>query len=468
MADNSPDFDKITRTRYDIACILYVGSTGKEIVDLSKGSGIKYFSKIDNPYAFYTNDSDNKTLVFPVLKLNICVQNDIWLTINENKNDLIIRFALEAIDEAVDSNDNGKYITKSENILFDLRFEAIFTSPETNSIKTKTTEGTEDSDSASPNDPRMADKYQETVLLLSCISHRNRFKLPINKNIGLKGSSTATVASAIALACALTIHETNQIIFQMPDNVTTYNQVIMPPYNLKDMCYHLQTVYGVYKTGLLIYQDLRYLYIIPRISTKYSVPSTEYNAVDIYIYGNLTLSSPSGTLGYYKDTDKKRYVVTTSSQYQYIDGFEYIKENIGNKFTVFNPSKGDSSITYKNETWGSADFVDEYESSLKSANKGSDDKIRIFENGVSNEYLMTQKVAEVNSSTHFLQLIINNVNLSVFTFNKTYTMYFMDDTSIDTKYGGKYRLMLASQSGTAEQAEYLNPSAQLLFAKIEE
>jgi hypothetical protein len=433
MADG-PDITKLCEANYSYAIKLYVGSSGETILESTK-SILKILTKTDEPL------SNNN--VFPNLQLSLVIENDIHILIVKNKKDLVISLSMSVLQMHIDPADGARTI-ESDTGLFDLKFQAIVLEAESTQTSSEDNPSIKDTDDngktsiSADNVPRT----QTIKFKLSCTEHRNRFKKALNFNMSEEGASP-TVTSVMALAYGISsiITESSSVILQTPDIDTPYLQITCPIFNLKDFCYHMQNVYGVYNKGIIVYQDLKYFYVIPAYSDSYAIAEDEFDTVHIYIYGIDQAPSANAT-GYYKDDDLSRYVVITAgrSSYAIVQNGEMIKETQGNKFKTNTFDLGEASVTYEGESWAGADAYTEVDSGIVGSSTESDDKTRYFYNDLNNDAILESHIFNLSSQTLVVQILLRGVDVSILTFNRSYKLIFKDDIILDGRYGGWYRL----------------------------
>jgi hypothetical protein len=460
MAGDNPDITKLCEANYAYTIKLYVGSSGDMILE-SQNSVLKSLVKTDEPL------SNNN--VFPNLQLTLVIENDIHVLIVKHKKDLVISLSMSVLQMHIDPSTGTRSI-ESDTGLFDLKFQAIILEAESTQISSEDNEAVS-SNSDDTKSSISADNIPRTQTIkfkLSCTEHRNRFKKAINFNMSEEGASPS-VTSGMAMAYGLSsvITTAKSVIFQNPDIETPYLQITSPILNLKDFCYHMQTVYELYAKGIIVYQDLKYFYVIPAYSDAYAIAENEFDTVHIYIYG-INQASTANAVGYYADADSSRYVIVTTGRntYTIIQNGEFLKETQGNKFKVHTADLGDASISYEGDAWSGADAYTELDSGIEGSCADSNDKVRYFYNDLNNKAIIDAHVFHMASQALVIQILLRNIDMSILTFNRSYKLVFKDDLTIDERYGGMYRLYTVSQFIYANNAEPLTSMANITLLKI--
>lgn len=456
---NHPDEEKLIKSMYKTTLMIYKKSTSETLYDFSDEPRVRYFLQSDDPH----------TTVMPVLKLGVMLNQDERITIQDNRDDLTFNLKIKRIERQWD-DELDEYKDVSEIAMLDLEFQAFISKSDDVGLKTeeKSTVEEDEDENLTSSDMKGPSSMTIVKFILSCIEHRNRFKIPINFNATDASKTDVPVINALALGISKCVTGEKTVVLQTPENDKTYNQIIVPPYNLKDFCNHLQTVYGVYKSGLIIYQDLKYLYVIPELSDNYSVPEDEHNKVFIYIYDQNVATADESKVGSYDDTDGDRYVMMQPANYKFVNMGEFEKETTGNIFDVTSDSSIDASVTYEGDSFGGASPLVETDSGLKGTNTVSKDRTRYFNDELDNDFAMSSLVEGLKLKQVQCNMQFRDVDIDIFKFNRIYHIIFNDDSIIDGKYGGDFKLISAKKS--LVQGDGRNPMTSLVncvFAKIQ-
>lgn len=452
------DVTKLYRARYGYQIKVYSESDGKTILVGKDVARIIKIQKEDNPIF-----KDN---VFPALSIFVIADVDEQkkMQLSRDKNDLAVQLYLSVIYEQFDGA--GATTNVGEKILWEKKFQAVLSAPDNTKL------GIEDNPSVIENDTGkksaastdMMPKYGTVELVLSNVEHRNRFKKILNFNLSSASpGKIATVAGAIAYALGKLALPQKSVVFQQPDRLESFEQIITPPWNFKDFCKHIQTVYGVYKSGLIVYQDINHMYILPYIADNYAVVDNDYNSIHIYQFDHDTAGNPQMT-GMYVDKEKSRYVISQPRSYAFVNTEEFLKETAGNKFKIHSPESGLNTLsrTLTDYTW--EDSWKEYVSNLV-GNKNVEDKTRYLHNELSNEYLNTAFLHLLSIGKELLSISLKDIDFSVCTFNKTYTIHFEDNPISEEKYGGDYQVLLIYSTIVGNQNEPLTAKVNLMLAR---
>jgi hypothetical protein len=447
-----PDEKKMCRARYSYEIHMYAGSSGETIF---QGSQTRIISlvKDDSPIS---NDT-----VLPFLQIEVNVERDEEVKMQKHLDDICMRLSL-TVEDQKHNPDNDKFETISDRVMFDEVFQVSVKTPlnpEVSSEENPALQNSEDS----PMDPNMLQRFRSVKFLASIITHRNRTKPFLNFNL-----DNATVADALTYGLQQCVNDRGTVILQPPEADDTYTQITCPPWTLKDFINHMQTSYNLYKTGVIVYQDFKYLYVIPKWSEDYAVPEDEYNRVHMYFMDATVKNKPGGT-GYYKDEESGRYVVVSGKTYKHIENQELLREVLGNKFRIYDYDKEQKSVSYEGESWGGIDapLAEIREVNIVSTNKDSADRQKIYGNMPNSPLNEEALIRNIYNQSIVCAVDVENIDFSFMTFNRTYEFYFLDDVETDKRYGGLYQLISARLVLSQNQTEPLGMKGSLMFAYAE-
>lgn len=452
-------FDIIVRVVNEKDNRVYFESTKENQV------AVRSFVKFDSPQL--------GNMLFPDLTLSFIATKQQKLLIHRNKNDLIfyVEINIREYSNSEANEGNTGSIEVGTKPWFKGAFQGIivnkdpvdFMNEETDWYKPDETSDSaeEDSDAIETDAPSFEDRNEMIHVKLSNIAHRNRFKKMINFNM-----INATPIEALAYGIQTAVNGNNQVILQQPENEKQYVQITSPVWSLKDFVYHMQTVYGLYKSGVIIYQDVDMLYIIPKVSTNYAVKANDYNQVHIHFI-DLTDGITSNVNSYEKDTKSGRYIITTTDKFKLVNNSEYNKEVFGNKFSTFDKTSGDNSVylTSSGELGGQSPLRN-YDAKIKGTTAYADDKRKFFHNELNNSYLISEKIIETRLLTKMCTFTVTFCDPSIFTYNKIYKLIFDTNDKYENQHGGYYKLINITTIISAENSRDSLATCRVLMAKI--
>ena len=161
-------------------------------------------------------------------------------------------------------------------------------------------------------------------------------------------------------------------------------------------------------------------------------------------------------------------VVMQPAQYNFINMDEFEKETIGNKFRILTDEGVDKSVTYEGDTFGGKSPLTEMKTELTGSNSTADDRVRHFNNEMNNEMVSSAAVFQTKLGMIQCSMQLRDVNIDIFKYNRLYHIIFNDDSIIDAKYGGTFKLINATK--TLSQGQVKNPMTSYVncvFAKVD-
>ena len=455
---NHPDKKKLIKSNYVSTLLIHRKSTSEVLFNFEDDPRIRYFIQTD----------DHNSSVMPIIKLGILFNVDERIIIQENRDDLTFNIKFKRIERRWDEAKN-EYEIETEVAVMDLEFQAWMIKSDDLNLKTEDRQSIVEGSNGMKNTPEMKGPTTMTIIdfIISCINFRNRFKIPINFNMSGPSKSEVPVINALAYGISLCVKEPKSVIMQTPDSDKTFNQIICPPYNLKDFCKHLQLNYGLYKTGLIVFQDLKYLHVIPEMSDDYAVAEDEYNSVYIYVYDKQISTNSEELVGSYKDDEGKRYVVMQPAHYNILNMDEFEKETVGNKFRILTEDGVNKSVTYEGDSFGGESPLTDFETELVGGNSLAEDRVRYFHSETNNDMIVSAMTFKIKLGIFQCNTQFRDVDIDIFKYNRVYTIIFNDDSIIDAKYGGKFKLLIATKSisqvpGNNPMNSYVNST----YAKV--
>ena len=146
----------------------------------------------------------------------------------------------------------------------------------------------------------------------------------------------ATVFESIVYACNKT--KINNLIIELPHNGQRFRQIICPPTKFRPCLDYLQENYGIYRTGVICFEDFDRTYILPKVLKRAVTEREECK----YIY--ILVNEKQGTninmaLNSYYDKKKYSYYINTLDNLTVSDNSVFDKEIEGDAINVMNISK---------------------------------------------------------------------------------------------------------------------------------
>ena len=225
------------------------------------------------------------------------------------------------------------------------------------------------------------------------------------------------------------------LVMKQPDNVKMYDELIIPPLSTLKALSFIDTYYGIYKKGSMMFFGLFYNYILPYEGKCSVVPKGETKReVDLVVPG-----SESNTFtGVLKDT--------SDSEISYI----------AVKYNTLVPINNSISNDYINAN--NIQSIDSYENITKVLKSGARHRkrsnfIKFFENKTENEDLPYAYIAQTNALSEGFRMTFTDADISLFTPYKRYNIIF-EDSNYTKEYTGNYVLSSISHTLKSSGTEF--------------
>lgn len=209
-------------------------------------------------------------------------------------------------------------------------------------------------------------------------------------------------------------------LMSYPDNRDNYDNIIIPNnLTLIGAMEYLQNVYGIYNTGLLLFNDFKRSYIINKAVRSNAYEKNEYKT--IYIHFNDATTAQGNLYGItYNNSDS--CTITCQSHPNAISNKDemgliaYDKLQLINTFTGSNIVKNITDNT-KNPT------------------------IKIIDDKYDNKYAANSFIYDLNLNNTILEIQFNEIDLELITPNKEYYINFNINDKNISKLNGFYKLV---------------------------
>ena len=208
------------------------------------------------------------------------------------------------------------------------------------------------------------------------------------------------------------------------DNQKTYSQLILPPLSVHKELQHLDSQYGFYKSGSMIYFGLKNSYIL-----NFKGGCTAYANGEIQQVNFLVLKK------YQNTTIDSGMFLMNNTQYNINWLPDKVKAN--NKSVTNDVLYGNSVSVVDSSTTEIAS------STSKAVTKGKSSNSTILRNDGENTWMANTYTAQTNSESMVLTGSVSNVDLDAFTPNKKMNVIF-EDSSSTNKFKGIYLLSKAT------------------------
>lgn len=346
---------------------------------------------------------------FPFIKVTLIISSNDYYKIMKHKNKCKLNIRIDKRYNSTKKNDKSLrkvFINKTFNIIMDENTEDMKNSLKEDASKTDYTQriskGVEDNDNKI-----------EFYLFTDIIEGT---KKNINKVI-----RNGTVTNAIAHIA--TVGGINNIIMPPAHNTTVYPEMLLPELSVLKSLAYIDTYYGIFKTGTIIFFDIDYTYIIPYSGNCDAYLSKEITTTNIIVPKSVN-TNHENTLGSLKKPNDKNN--------NYVIG-DYSTLDISNKSISNNYINANSTTVY--------DSYNESKSTSTSKAKAKNKNFTKFlENKTENPFIATMYSAQSNAKSDVISIRLYDFDISVITPNKKFNMIF-EDSKYRKKYNGSYILV---------------------------
>ena len=269
------------------------------------------------------------------------------------------------------------------------------------------------------------------------------FKSTVNtlKNSVNAVLSKANVSDAIAF---LATRSFTQVLMSQPDNTTVYDELIIPPMSLLKAFSFIDTYYGLYKTGSLIYFGLDTNYIIPYNGKCTAYKVNELQNTNIIIPKSMSASQAGTLCSIKKYNDRKsNYIV---GDYKTIN---IENQSISNNYINANDLQSVDSYS------GESTKVDSNAKSKK------ENFIKVHEDKTENKFIASTYAAQTNAKSVIISVRLQDYDIFAISPNKKFNMIF-EDSKYTSKYNGEYILSGAVHTFINEGASFALSSVLVL------
>lgn len=408
----------------------------------SKDTIVRYRYSVSELYLLYEGEQDRHVLpnnrlisfniihdfinnAFPIFKINITLESSIYYKILKNKDN--VKFKIRLQKYRIDTS--GNRISMYEDYINDT-FSLILNDDD-NDLQEETRKkiypnGDEGELTATVNNV-------EFFLFKSSFIKSTKNKI----NVILKDSSIQDAIGYISNEYGL-----SKVLMSPIDNKNMYSNLVIPPLTCTQALKYIDSFYGIYERGSVIYLDFDKTYILSfgKLATAYTKNEKKNTYIIIPEYGNLMTNEIGSVKKYNNTTDN--YIVINSTT------VKIMNESISNDVLVGNDAL---FISYNDEN--NIDTISE-DSIQKS----------VIENPGMNEFFSTEYEAQINSMKNVFSLSMIDIDLDAVTPNKKFIIEF-ENTKLSKKYKGKY-MLCSNNIYFKNKGEEFSPVATALFRMV--
>lgn len=350
--------------------------------------------------------------VFPIFSVEININDKLYHKIIENKNKLKLRLRIKKYYQEISRStksmmrnfidDTFDLILDDVNENLDMDSELVNTSNDLKNLHQNV-----DSNLERRNNYRVSFYLFKTDLI-------EKTRKPINTIL-------SDASPVDALIYILQKQGIKNILMSPADNIEKRESIIIPPLKTIDAIRFIDSYYGLYKNGSMIYFDFNTSYILDYSGRCTAYRKNETKETCIFIPSNLSIYRVSTGSVIKENKSNKNYIIATPSSLTIRN--ESISNNIldGSDIMVINNIDGSVEKSDNNDT-----FID---------NK----IMSVISNKTENPYIISMFNTRVKSKNIVIELGITDYDIDVLTPNKRISIVF-EDSKLAKKYNYNYRL----------------------------
>lgn len=348
---------------------------------------------------------------FPVFRCTLVIESSKYYAILQNKNSAKLHLRIDKYFMKIDNSD------KSLNRRFiDDTFDLIMDDADSDKYQgLKQSQNSTDFTSVNQNDSNNLKYTDSTVeFFLFKADYVNGMKTKVNAIL-----EKATVADAIAYIFSKA--NVKNILMSPPDNTKKKKTLIIPPLDCMNALKFIDSYYGIYKRGSLIYFGLDRGYVL-----SYKGDCTAFEPDENKV---VTIIVPQSKSGHYDGSCGLKKAEDPNNDYILAEysSLSVRNDSISNNVIGTNTVKVVDSYTGESET-----------SDSNAVTKG-DSTEGTIENKTENEFLTDMYQAQIDSTSLVIDLRLENFDVSCMKPNRKFNIIF-EDSNMTKKYQGIYQL----------------------------
>ena len=370
-----------------------------------------------------------ETHYFPLFKIKLILESELYYTIIRNKNECQIYLRVDKyyyLQNQTEKSNYKPYINGMFDIIVDDDREDFEIMDKKKEDKSYTSIVESDL-----NDPEKIDMELELYLFSPVVKNT---KININKIF-----DKATVLDAIQYI--MTESKVNNLLMAQPDNDTIYDSLIIPPLSLVKALSFIETYYGIYKKGTMIWFGLNNSYIVPYESECKAWKKNEKRVTNIIMNGTGN-TSHSVVLG--KIHNQKQNFIVADPYTVSIESASISNDFINaNELKTIDSYDGEINIEESDATTIDKNFA------------------KFYENKTLNKYASSIYASKTSALSTVINVRLCDFDLDDFTPNKQYRVIF-EYVDYRKKYHGGYILSKISSMCSREGEDFVVDSVLAL------
>lgn len=411
------DTDKFIQWRYQLSEFIILYSNSSYEVPLERTSAISLFHDYENN-------------LFPVFKWEIILEPSVYYEIMKSKDTLKFKIRIQKYYKERGKTEKSllrDYINSTFSLIMD----------------------------DDPNDYEESIKRNANIPSdkndLRKVDNRIEFFLYKDETIMAMKTNVNTVisSSTVTGALAYVISKSGwggKTLMSPSENTEVFNEMLIPPQNTLNAIQYLDTNFGIYKKGSIIYFGLDYGYILNYKGGCTAYLPNEIKDVCILVPEKTTpTASDSGMIQ--KREQQTRFYVLAQPNFV-IPRNQSISNDIinGNNATIINSRTSEISTVNSN-----------------AIGRGNGNRT-IIDNTSNNKWIGETYAAQRSADSIVISVSLGDIDLEVINPNKKFVFIF-EDTLLANKYKGIYVIAQASVKFIKDGADF-SANANLVFKRV--
>lgn len=227
----------------------------------------------------------------------------------------------------------------------------------------------------------------------------------------------------VIMALLMDANQSNCLI-SYPDNRSVYDNIIIPnDLTLIGAVEYLQNIYGIYNTGLCLFNDLNKLYLLNKNMECNAYQRQEHKIV--YIQFEDATKAEGNIYGMVEDDRYKRYKIVCQSHPIISSNETQISNLAYDEILMIDTFTGSK----------------QYKKISKNVQANNNKNIKIIDNKYSNEYAANAMIYDINLNNNIMEIEFNELDIDILTPNKEYYIDFKINDKDISKLKGIYKLV---------------------------
>ena len=370
----------------------------------------------------FTIEKDYDNTYFPIFNIQLNLTYTQYYAILENK--VTVKFKIRLEKSTYDELSASSY----KEVVFDTNFSTFI-----------------DDNSA------FFDKelYNKTMNLLGSAENRSAYDFYLFKDSDITASKKvinrvvdrSNMTNCIAYL--LSKSGSSNILMTPLDNITIYNDIILPPLTVIQSLLYLEKQYGFYEHGSLFFYDFDTIYFINKRAECTAYRTGEYTNVIVNVFK--AMNPKSKNPGNFKDIKTKSYTLYATRDSVTMVTSSIINDQIYGTNVNIIDTKNNSSLKVT--------------PNVQSRNNTT----TYITNNFGNSYLPKMIENSKYENDNIINIALTDVDINCFAPNKKYVVSF-EEKEINVKHKGNYRLSYSLFS-FMKHGDYYSINGQIQLKK---